>query len=686
MGLPSLFDESIAVRGALIADLHGRPLGAPEGSPPLTEKHGAATAAAVREFAEAGNAVGFARLESVAVRGAGQAVLTAVHPDALVTAVVDGSASLPKLEKALRSWTRTPSRAPEPDFGSMTPPPIPLTRAVPAPASDAAPDPLGWTSLRRALVRGQLTQAVAIQRSLREVSPGDAREPGAEPLEARELDRSMRVLLDGIGSVMAGDTVGGGRILLPMVAPAQPNLSFRWLALHWSSRAALQSGAAAAARPHVKESLHAAKKLDADAKAVSQWTAGELLAFGNDPSQALPWLRNARALFARLADGWGTGRTWMTEARILAALQREDECVRAAQQAWTADTSWDEPPLFLATRALQRNDLAAAESFSRAVESPAAGRFCSLIEAVRSGALSQSDACAFLEEKGGHPSLKAVRVLERIAEAAPDFIQARETLAWMLVRLGKYGAAEPAFRNLLDRPLSPGERDSVLLGLDCVAQAVRLAKEADPGGASGPRAAGSPSPEPQPASASAVLPGGPAWGNGPPSAVFSGRLSAFALPDLLEFLRSARRTGLLLCRSAAGMGSLHFRDGRIAAGSSPGTPKLGEILVRDRAISPVALRSLGTAEGEDFALGALLVREGAVDASAVKRALCQQIEATMRELFHWRDGEFAFNREAESPDAQSPVAVDLDPQAVLLDLLKELDEASRTSTASGGAR
>jgi predicted glycosyltransferase len=47
--------------------------------------------------------------------------------------------------------------------------------------------------------------------------------------------------------------------------------------------------------------------------------------------------------------------------------------------------------------------------------------------------------------------------------------------------------------------------------------------------------------------------------------VFSGLLGEFALPDLLEFLRSARQSGVLVCSGAQGMATLTFRDGWIAA-------------------------------------------------------------------------------------------------------------------------
>ena len=59
--------------------------------------------------------------------------------------------------------------------------------------------------------------------------------------------------------------------------------------------------------------------------------------------------------------------------------------------------------------------------------------------------------------------------------------------------------------------------------------------------------------------------------SGSAGAVFAGKLNVFAVPDLMEFLRGARRTGTLLCTSAAGTATLRFRDGRIAGAASPAT-------------------------------------------------------------------------------------------------------------------
>lgn len=700
MGLLPLFDDP-SVKGAIAADLRGRPLEPPVGSLQLTEKESTATAAAMHELAAAGSAVGLTHLEAVLVKGPSQAILTAVQPDALLMAVVDPSNGTSKVEKVLRSWSTSPAspevaRPASAETSQLTPPPLPISRlpsSSPADAGETAPSQTDeWVGLRRALVRGQLTEAVARQSAIRDAPAGARPQPGAERLEASERDRITQVLLDGIGSVMAGDSVGAGRILQELAASPQPNLSFRWLALHWSARAALKGGDARAARPQVKESLSIAKQLGVEAQAVSQWVAGELLAQGTEPAQALAWLKSSRALFSRLGDSWGVSRTWMVEARVLACLEREEECVAAAQQAWTADVSWDEPPLFLARRALKRDDLAGSESFLRTTETPAASRLRSLVEAIRSGTVSRASASEFLREEDAPPSPKSARALEAIAAGAPNFFAAHEALAWTHLKLGNYAAAESTFQALLSRQLSASDRASVLLGIGCIAHAVR------PGKAPGKPAGVAAKPERAPSSANGV-PGSasgsqpnpsttPARGfpaDGGPSAVFSGRLSAFALPDLLEFLRGARRTGLLVCTSTAGIGTLRFRNGRITNGTSPATPRIGDILLRNRKVSPVALRAIA-AQDNDCLLGTALVRAGAADAASVQEALSQQIEMAIRELFHWKDGEFVFNHEAESPDAGPNVMVELDPQAVLLQLLKDMDEASRAPAALGSAR
>ena len=187
-----------------------------------------------------------------------------------------------------------------------------------------------------------------------------------------------------------------------------------------------------------------------------------------------------------------------------------------------------------------------------------------------------------------------------------------------------------------------------------------------------------PTPPPIPAVPAAARPAA-----GPPpaqTAAFSGRLSVFALPDLLEFLRSGRRSGVLVCRSEAGSAALRFRDGLITGSRSTAALELGSVLVKARKIAPKDLETPPARQAAALgpeALGDMLVRAGLVDALTVQKELARHIERTVRTLIGWRDGQFAFDNHGTAAAATTSVPVALDCQAVLLNAFKELDESTR---------
>jgi tetratricopeptide (TPR) repeat protein len=740
-----LLDGLPDVLGALTADLHGQLRAAT--SPGMAGRNAAAAAASLDCFVAAGSAAGLTRLRFLCVKGGDEATITAMRSDELLLAVAPSKGGTTQVEKALLAWASSdgadgatspaagssgPRAVPPPPAASTvasdaaragspaaTPPrgaaaspprvtplsadrarPMPTPTPTPAPAPAAATcgptrlDP--WADLRRTLVRGLLTEAAARRRDLDDSSAATGR-PGAEPVAAAELDRAMQLLLQGIGSVLAGDGLGGARTLEPLAGDAQPNLSLRWLALHWSGRAALMSGDSAAARRHLKLALTLAKSLGLEALSATQWIAAEVLAHDGDSARALGFLAQARGGFQRLGNRWGHAQAWLAEARVLVSLGRDDEGVEAARQAWAAEPSWDEPPVFLARRALARNDLDEAEEMLRSAGGPAAERVRSLVDAMREQIVSAADAGEFLRESDGPPSARAIRTLERIANVSPRFLQAREALAWMLLKTGRYAEASVLFRGLLAQQLTPADRASVMLGLGCIAHAQHTGKSPDVRLHAAVAAAGA-TPTPAPGVAAATPPLPPIPASALPgrssqiassSAVFSGQLSVFPLPDVVEFVRSARRTGLLVCSSASGMAAVHFKDGRITGTASPGTPRLGELLVGARKISNVALRAVTSArraDEPDHLLGEELIREGVVDAAAVEEALRRQAEATLLEIVRWRDGEFAFNREGDGEAASAGHAVEFDAQDVLLNVIRQMDEDGRSRSGSAVQR
>jgi hypothetical protein len=220
--------------------------------------------------------------------------------------------------------------------------------------------------------------------------------------------------------------------------------------------------------------------------------------------------------------------------------------------------------------------------------------------------------------------------------------------------------------------------------MSCTATALQAAGTAPTTGAAA-RTTSGPSRTPAPALAdSALLPQGARAAFSGLDSMFSGRLSVFSLPDLVEFLRTAGRSGLLVCSSQGGMGAFRFRKGRITGAAAPSTPSVGELLVRNGTITAEVLASVGPPrEGTlvDAGLADRLVQRGAVDAAGAREAGRQQIEQVLRELIDWTDGEFAFTREEEAPPT-GDASIEVDAQQLLLELFRERDESSRDSAPS----
>jgi tetratricopeptide (TPR) repeat protein len=706
--LPPPLDGLSEISGAVRADARGKLEDAthPEDAP----KRAAAAAAAVSQLATAGEVLGLARLDMLLVRGAATSTVTAVRRDEILVLAVDPSRSTANVEKALQSWAAGARDAPAGNGAAPgAPPPLPSSapaspstgaakaagparaaRPTPAPAQAALAaarepgDP--WAGLRHALARGLLTEAAVRRRQLAEAGAG-----GAESRTASEIDATTQLLVQGIGSVLAGDGVGGARILEPLGADSQRSVSLRWLALYWGGRAALKSGSSPAARTHLMPALLVAKGLDADAVAVTQWFAGELLAHDAEHGKALSYLAAARVAFEKAEERWGIARTWLAEARVLASIDREADALAAARRARAADPTFEDPVAFLVRRALMRDDLAEAEGMLGHLPPTSAERMRSLLDAIRRSLVSPEDAREFLAESDAAPNARSIRALERIAQAAPRFVQAREALAWMLLKVGKYSQAGTVFRGLLATPLTRADRASVMLGLGCIEHAQQAVKGSEARSQAAVVAgAAAPAPGASQAARATPPPGGAVPARSSQLAggsVFSGQLSVFALPDVIEFVRSARRTGRLVCSSEGGLAEVLFRAGRITGAASPGAPRLRDLLVGTRKISPVVLGTVSTgpgAEAPDHLLGERLVQEGAADAAVVGSALRRKVEAVLLEVLRWKDGEFAFNREGEG-DPAGPEALAFDAQDVLLTVVKQMDEDSR-SPADRGAR
>ena len=121
-------------------------------------------------------------------------------------------------------------------------------------------------------------------------------------------------------------------------------------------------------------------------------------------------------------------------------------------------------------------------------------------------------------------------------------------------------------------------------------------------------------------------------------------------------------------------------EDRITGAFSPNTPSLGDWLVRRGTLSePELRRALGFQKDDDpkNLLGATLIKHQILEPAVVREALRGVIGDTVRDLMGWVNGQFTFDPEAAIEPGPSDIAIEIDPQGVLLDIFKELDESNR---------
>ncbi len=165
-------------------------------------------------------------------------------------------------------------------------------------------------------------------------------------------------------------------------------------------------------------------------------------------------------------------------------------------------------------------------------------------------------------------------------------------------------------------------------------------------------------------------------GSGERPSAMSGDLMHFPLPNLLEFLRSERRTGLLQIVSMSGVGEVRLRDGDITSVSASQVSRLGEVLIETGHLDAVALAGALGGRPADMPLGMHLVKSGAVTAEQLAGAAREQALRGLMELLPWEQGNFSFITEDGSAVPES-----WPTQGMLLDALRRLDEEGYSEAA-----
>ena len=156
-----------------------------------------------------------------------------------------------------------------------------------------------------------------------------------------------------------------------------------------------------------------------------------------------------------------------------------------------------------------------------------------------------------------------------------------------------------------------------------------------------------------------------------------GSLKEASLLDVLQLLAMGQKTGCLSIADRSNFGYIYFEKGRISYASIVNRrDRLGDILVKHGKITEDQLDAAIHRQGKerDKKLGQILVSQQVITQEDLERYMRVQIEESVYYLFTWTQG--TFNFEAEVRPEQQDFLVSINPESLLLEGARRVDEWS----------
>ncbi len=150
-----------------------------------------------------------------------------------------------------------------------------------------------------------------------------------------------------------------------------------------------------------------------------------------------------------------------------------------------------------------------------------------------------------------------------------------------------------------------------------------------------------------------------------------GRLRPLSIVDVLEFLGSLNRVGLLTLGSGGVSVRIHLRRGRVVhAASTRDADRLIDFLVRRGILGDEDHARLLRLVAEGERVGKALVACGALTPRVLMEERRRQVREIVLSTFEWGDGTYEF-AEGEEPDPES-VAVEIDIREIVVEGIRSL--------------
>jgi len=157
----------------------------------------------------------------------------------------------------------------------------------------------------------------------------------------------------------------------------------------------------------------------------------------------------------------------------------------------------------------------------------------------------------------------------------------------------------------------------------------------------------------------------------------SGNLRTMALPEILQWISSGRKTGTLHLERRSVQKKIIFREGSIyTSWSNDPRESLGQFLMRERRVTEEQLfKALLRQENQGKLIGAILVADGLLTEEDLRDTLHTKAEETIFDLFLWPEGRFEF-KDGEFP-ADVTIHLVMQVTHVILEGIRRVDEWGR---------
>ena len=160
----------------------------------------------------------------------------------------------------------------------------------------------------------------------------------------------------------------------------------------------------------------------------------------------------------------------------------------------------------------------------------------------------------------------------------------------------------------------------------------------------------------------------------------AGNLRTMDLPEVLQWIASARKTGTLHLERRSVTKRIYFQGGAIyTSWSNDPRESMGQILVRERLITEEQLfKVLLRREEKGGMLGVMLIADGIVSEEDIRRILKIKAEESIYDLFLWPEGKFEFKDGETAGDDLIPI--ELDVTSAIMEGVRRVDEWGRIRT------